>query len=515
MPVAIRLAPDGSITGPPRKSPSPRIFIEGGRPEGYAISPAGLRLLRDDPEQRAIFAACCDPKTGFRAFLDHWRFLDQENGVVRVLGASLWPAQEAYLAAVEEHSWTFMLKARQLGETTIAIAFDAYVARFRTPNARVHCFSSGDDAAKEVLDAILFGLQHLPPAFRLPMYSTTRSIRLDCGNGERAFIRSYPSTRAASRGSTCNHLHLDELSAMLDPRKVYQSVLPTVAPGGTFSILTTEVVGPESYTATYFRKCIEGEGKHHALFVPALARPDRDEAWLEGTKRSLPRSEFAREYPSTWQEALESSGESMFAAEDVAVCSTDFLGCFSSQAEYESRYANFFGPKPRRYYSCGVDVGLKNDATVFVMLDCTEEIADVVAFRRLKGTTSTEVGQALAEMHRAWPRAHFTFEVTGIGLPIFQSLSASGSVPESRLHEFHTSAASKARVVNELAYLIECQHLRFDPDATDPLQRELLSYRRDDHAIQTDCVLAICFSLAGAPHAHDSNAGRILSVSRF
>ncbi len=91
----------------------------------------------------------------------------------------------------------------------------------------------------------------------------------------------------------------------------------------------------------------------------------------------------------------------------------------------------------------------------------------------------------------------------------------SGSVPESKLHEFHTSSSSKARVVNELAYLIECQHLRFDPDATDPLRRELLSYRRDDHALQTDCVLALCFAVAGAEHALNRDGGRLLQVGRW
>jgi hypothetical protein len=67
---SIRLARDGQLLDGPRESPSPRVYIEGGHPAGYAITAGGLRLLRDDPERRAIFAACA---LDFRAFLDHWQ----------------------------------------------------------------------------------------------------------------------------------------------------------------------------------------------------------------------------------------------------------------------------------------------------------------------------------------------------------------------------------------------------------------------------------------------------------
>jgi hypothetical protein len=510
--VAIRLAADGSMTGPPRRSPSSRVFIEGGRAEGYAISLDGLRVLRDDPEQRATSAACA---TSFRFFLRCWRFLDQESGTVRTLGESLWPAQEAYLDAADAHPWLFMLKARQLGETTIAIAYDGWVARFRDPNARVHVFSTGDDAAKEVLDAILFGLERLPPSMRLPLHSTTRSIRLDCGGGERAFIRSYPSTRAASRGSTANHLHLDEWSAMLDPRKVMQSVAPTVAPGATFHILTTEVVGPESDSAAYYRKCVEGDGKHAPLFVPALSRPGRDADWLEGMRRSMPRADFAREYPSTWQEALESAGDRMFSSEDLDACGIDSLGVWETQREYEERWQRFFAPpdvpRPRkRKYSIGVDIGLKSDATVICVLDVTEELIDVVGFRRLLQPSVGDVQKAIEDMFARWPSAHVSIEDSGIGYPIRQGVK----IREERLHGVLTTGVSKPRMLGELQVLIEQQYLRYDAKALPQLDRELRSYTTPDTHITTDCVMALAFAVNGAEHAVQSSAGRILGVYR-
>ena len=68
---------------------------------------------------------------GFRTFLDHWHFYDQETRSDRILGHVLWPAQEEYVRASAQHRGIYLLKARKLGESTLATAFDAWVARFR------------------------------------------------------------------------------------------------------------------------------------------------------------------------------------------------------------------------------------------------------------------------------------------------------------------------------------------------------------------------------------------------
>jgi hypothetical protein len=501
----VTLTPEGDVVGQPEKTRTNAVRV-GERT--FAISAAGLRLLRDDPEQRRQFVAAA---LSFRAFLRHWKFLDQETGVVRVLGDVLWPAQDAYIEATENPYLT-MLKARQLGETTVAIAYDAWVARFRDTNARVHVFSSGDDAAKEVLENIKFGLEHLPPTMRLPMYDTARSIRLDLGAGGRAFIRSYPSTRAASRGATCNHLHLDEWSAQVDPRKVMQSVGPTVAPGGSFHILTTEVVGPESDTAAYFRKCIAGDGQHHAIFVPALARPDRDENWLEGKRREMPKADFAREYPSTWQEALEAAGDRTFSSDDIDVCSApgENFGIHETRAEYEHTFAHIFGApaKPSRKISVGVDLGLKQDATVIVVLDVTSEIVNVVGFERMLQPSVGDVQVAIEDTFARWPRCHINIEDSGIGYPIRQGVN----VPEDYCHGLNTTGMSKPRMIGGVQFLIERHLLRFDAEAIPQLDTELRGYTTPDTFITTDCVMALAFAIYGAEHALQDSAGRILGV---
>src|SRR5712692_7526410 len=102
-----------------------------------------LPVLRDDPDALAFLRDCTGPD-GFRRFLTEWVFLS-EGGAPSTLGSSLWPSQEIFLEAIREHPWVYFLKARQLGETTIACAYDGWHVRFGVPNARAHLFSRRED----------------------------------------------------------------------------------------------------------------------------------------------------------------------------------------------------------------------------------------------------------------------------------------------------------------------------------------------------------------------------------
>jgi hypothetical protein len=406
----------------------------------------------------------------------------------------------------------FALKGRQVGATTLGCAYDAHHIRFSTPNARAHLFSRREDEAVELLEQVTFGLDNLPEWLQLPtIRSTTRIREYSAGAGDRRTLRAFPADRSTGRGQTCTHAHVDEWSAMAWPAKTLASISPSVADRiGSCHLLTTECVGPESESATYWRQCEADEGKHTPVFISSTARPDRDEAWLEAQRRSMSTADFNREYPTSAAQALEAAGERMFSSEDLDTCGIDALGCFPSAAEYESRYAQFFRNKPRKY-SGGVDIGFKADASVIVLLDVTEELNDVVYFRRLLQPSVDELQRAVEEVHRLFPRAHLIWEDTGIGGPIRQGVN----VPESKLHGYNTSPSSKSRALGELAYLIERHHLRYDPQACEQLDRELRAYRLPDTALKTDCVMALSFAVAGTPNALNPTGGRILSVARF
>jgi hypothetical protein len=207
------------------------------------LVPQALAVLQDDPEALGLLVRICTapPVEAFRAFLSVWSFRAQETKDVRRLGDDLWPAQETFVREIAEHPHVYALKARKLGQTTIACAYDAYVLRFRDENARVHLFSHVEKAALELLQAVRFGLDRLPDFLRLPdARRTAHELELDAGAHDRRLAVTYATTASMAIESTSTHAHIDEWADMPRPDRVYQSLEPTfTAPGCTSLIVTT------------------------------------------------------------------------------------------------------------------------------------------------------------------------------------------------------------------------------------------------------------------------------------
>ncbi len=274
-----------------------------------AVDPRFVGAIQADEAKLDALIACAE---SFREFLNYWHFRDQRTGDISVLGEVLWSGQDKFVEAVPVTDKLYALKARKLGYTTIECAYDAWVARFRDKNARVHLFSRRQSSANELLEAVMFGLTRLPDWMRLPKSKDTKDeVRLYAGPDDERIIKSYPADEDTSVEATCNHGHVDEWARMGNPRRVWQAVEPSMA--GTCHIITTGM-GPANFTASFWRKSMAGDTGFLAFFVPALERADRDMAWLEQKRLSMEEREFRQEYAMDWQDALFGGGEFVFSS---------------------------------------------------------------------------------------------------------------------------------------------------------------------------------------------------------
>jgi hypothetical protein len=459
---------------------------------------AGLLHLQDDPDDLDLLLGAAGD---FRPFLDLWQFTDQERGEIRVLGEVLWPAQEEFVNATtapgaqDEQtgaSWLYVLKARKLGETTIACAYDGWVLRFRDPNARVHLFSRREDAARELLQTVKFGLERLPRWLQLPVVRSTASeYELRAGPDDRRLAKAYPADKETAVESSCTHGHVDEWARMGDPAKVWQAIEPTMA--GSCHIVTTGL-GPANFTAKYWRRCLAGDARHHPCFIGALARPDRSQAWLHGKRTSMDEQQFRQEYPTTWQDALYGGGDYVFRTRDLDGCTRDFHSPGPAQ--------------PGRKYVKAWDIGREQDAAVGVVLDVTEDVHDVVSYRRLRGVSYPEIQREIETMHKAYP-GPTVIEDNAAGQAVRENLN----LPEHQVLGFNSNRSSKARITEQLKIAVQSWVIKWDAAALPQLDAEMRGYQLpDDHIVQ-DSVVALAIALDHAPHAHQG--GRILGVYQF
>jgi hypothetical protein len=467
---------------------------------------AGLQHVQGHPDDldRLIRLA-----TDFRAFLDVWRFRAQEAGEIQILGEVLWQAQEEFVRvtsapeALDEYTgknWVYFLKARKLGETTIACAYDAWVMRARDTNARVHLFSRRDDAAQELLAAVRFGLERLPAWLQLPVTrKTTHEYELSAGPDDRRLAKAYPADRETAVENSCTHGHVDEWARMGDPRKVWQAIEPTMA--GSCHIVTTGL-GPTNYSSTHWRRCLAGDTRHHPCFIGALARPDRTKAWLKGQRASMDEQQFRQEYPSTWEDALFGGGQFVFSSKDLDAAREYCRGMFPSRAAYEAHWR--FKPGSRKYVKAW-DIGRHQDAAVGIVLDVTDDVHDVVVYERLRGASYPQIQREIQIMHLAYPGIT-VIEDNAAGEAVRENLD----LPEHQVIGFTTSPSSKARIIQQLKIAIQNWAIKWDAHACPQLDAEMRGYQLVDDNVEQDSVIALAIALEHAPQAH--RGGRVIRL---
>jgi Terminase RNaseH-like domain len=461
---------------------------------------AGLHHVQQDSHDLDLLISAA---TDFRTFLTWWWFRDQEAGQMRPLGDVLWPAQEEFAritAAPEARDprsgkdWVFFLKARKLGETTIACAYDGWVLRFRDRNARVHLFSRRDDAARELLATVKEGLERLPLWLQLPVVrSTTHEVELCVGQDDRRLAKAYPADRETAVEASCTHGHVDEWARMGSPQRVWQAIEPTMA--GSCHIVTTGL-GPTNYSSTYWRRCLAGDARHQPCFIGALERPDRTQAWLKAQRQGMDEQAFRQEYPSTWEDALYGGGEFVFEAHDLDAAAVYCHGLMSHQEGAK------LDKQPRRYVKAW-DIGRHQDAAVGIVLDITEDVHDVVAYKRLRGVRYPQIQREIETMHHAYPGIT-AIEKNAAGEAVLENLH----LPQHELVGFSTNGQSKPRIISQLQIALQNWTLKWDPHACPQLDAEMRGYQLPDDNVTQDSVIALAIALEHAAQAHLGRLGR-------
>lgn len=303
--------------------------------------PVSTPELEADIEEALRFPA------GFRAFARHWRFKNRDTGQEHTF-ARLWPGQDVLAnlmcsfrcTACEDihpawqpecrrcgHAsllpvWIFALKAGKLGFTELECAWDGYVAWSRR-NGRVHLFSKEENAAKQLLQWVLYGLRNLEPAWGVRFVEkeggreipwarvATQLLHFVVLRGEedRDFndtrsVEAYATSKNPAIDKVAHHAHVDEWAHMQDPQGVWSSVGTTVSPDGTAHIVTRGA-GDNPAVQDQWRDAMAGLGKLKGYFADWTQRPDRDSHWLEVEAKTLrTQAAIAHFAPESWEDAF-------------------------------------------------------------------------------------------------------------------------------------------------------------------------------------------------------------------
>ncbi len=315
----------------------------------------------------------------FRHFCQHLSIVDKKGHLVPF---TMNDAQEKFLSHVEENPWAYILKARQLGMTTMIAARFFWRALF-TPNFRVGVLAHRTESAQAIFEIYRRFYENLPVFLKFPTEkSNVRELSFFHGG----YVRVTTANSENFRGTTYQALHCSEFAFWGDVEKTVASAFQTAGPNADIYLETTangmndahrlwqdqngfsKVFFPWTDDAAYVSSKPKG-GLNPKIkkYAKEFDLTDKQANWAHETYMSKCMGNwntFLQEYPVNAEQAFISSGQTFFST-------------LYPHVQSERGYRSYVDEIPKyRIYSMGVDVASgspSGDYSSFCVMDVSDK----------------------------------------------------------------------------------------------------------------------------------------------
>jgi hypothetical protein len=236
----------------------------------------------------------------------HWMIRHPERGRIKFV---LREAQEETVKVWIDSRYSIVLKARQIGFSTLAAAF-TFWETFFWPDRFTVMLSRTEREASKLLQKTKYGYKMLPAWMRVrgPDLLSDNQLKMVFAND--SAIESLPSGNDPARGESVYRVIIDEMAFLPNAEEAWASIEPIADVGGRVICLST-ANGEGNIFHQLWVGSQTSTNRFTGVFFPWSAG-DRDEDWYEAKKRDLPDWQLAQEYPDNPDEAFIRSGRPVF-----------------------------------------------------------------------------------------------------------------------------------------------------------------------------------------------------------
>jgi len=226
-----------------------------------------------------------------------------------------------------DRRYVIVLKARQLGLTTLADAYALWLLLFR-PGSNILLVSKDQPTADKALDLLKFMFRFLPAWMgpRIPELEvdSAREMVWRHPSGLKSRIVSRPATKTVGAGETATLVMWDEAALASYQDESLRSLMPTTDAGGSMIVFSTARGGHNTFARLY-RDAEAGRSEFAPVFHPwhvsrlmnkhAGTGKKPDMGLYEGRRLQMADKpwQFYAEYPSDPDEAFRQSGRTRFS----------------------------------------------------------------------------------------------------------------------------------------------------------------------------------------------------------
>jgi hypothetical protein len=220
-----------------------------------------------------------------------------------------YPYQDDLLNDYNDFRFTIILKARQLGISTITAAYCVWLMLFhRDKNVLVIAtkFATAANLVKKV-KAIM---KNLPDWLQVAKISVDNRTSFELSNGSQ--IKAASTSGDAGRSEALSLLVIDEAAHVEGLEELWTGLYPTLSTGGRCIALST----PNGVGNWFHKTYVDAEDKENDFYpvcLPWDAHPERNAQWFEKETKNMSRRQIAQELECNFN----TSGDTVIHPDDI------------------------------------------------------------------------------------------------------------------------------------------------------------------------------------------------------
>ena len=280
--------------------------------------------------------------------------------------------QDDLLQDFNDHRFNIILKARQLGISTIVAGYAAWLLLFRREK-QVMVVATKFKTAANLVIKVKKMLKTLPDWMMIADIKIDNQSSFELSNGSK-INASTTSAKDAGRSESLSLLIVDEAAFVEGMEELWTGILPTITTGGRCVALSTPNGVGNWFYKTY-TDAEAGNNLFNALNLPWDVHPDRDEEWFREQTKNMSKREVAQEFECSFN----MSGETVVSPEDMEILKNNTSEP-KHRTGFDRNYWIWQEPQQGVGYLISADVargdGADNSVFHVFRLDTFEQVAE-------------------------------------------------------------------------------------------------------------------------------------------
>ena len=207
------------------------------------------------------------------------------------------------------HRFIIVLKARQLGISTITAAYIAWLIMFHR-DKNVLIVATKLTTAANMVKKVKTIMRNLPVWLKMAELVVDNKNSIELTNGSQ--VKASTTSGDAGRSEALSLLVIDEAAHVENLRELWTGLYPTISTGGRCIAISTPNGVGDWFHETYVG-AVSGENEFYSVHLPWPVHPERDAKWFETETRNMSQRQIAQEYECNFN----TSGDTVIHPDDI------------------------------------------------------------------------------------------------------------------------------------------------------------------------------------------------------